>query len=111
MLSEIPNQIAARQSQVEINFCGGMDWYQFPSHYFLPDGVRLRSNQISAVNYQNISWKKLMILIIKINRAERIGTWSIQEGFNDRNLEKMDVSYIDFNIFFNKYYSIYFSSM
>jgi len=103
---EIPNQIEARQLQVDlinnpINLCVGKEWYRFPSHYFLPDGVRLRFLK-SDFNGQLPKYFLEKTYVDSNNQTkmsdEREGTWTIQEGFNDRNLEEMDryVSCIDF---------------
>jgi alpha-1,2-mannosyltransferase len=103
---EIPNQIATRQLQVDlidnpINLCIGKEWYRFPSHYFLPDGVRLRFLK-SGYNGQLPKYFLEKTYIDSNNKtkmsAEHEGTWTIQEGFNDRNLEEMDryVSYVAF---------------
>ncbi|GBB88318.1 hypothetical protein RclHR1_14890008 [Rhizophagus clarus] len=95
---EIPSQIAARQPQVDlinnpINLCIGKEWYRFPSHYFLPDGVRLRFLK-SDFNGQLPKYFLEKNYIDSDNKtklsAEREGTWLVQEGFNDRNLEEMD---------------------
>ncbi|CAB5362776.1 unnamed protein product [Rhizophagus irregularis] len=95
---EIPSQIAARQLQVDlinnpINLCIGKEWYRFPSHYFLPDGVRLRFLK-SDFNGQLPKYFMEKTYIDFDNKTkfstEREGTWLVQEGFNDRNLEEMD---------------------
>ena len=95
---EIPKEIATRQSQVDlinnpINLCIGKEWYRFPSHYFLPDGVRLRFLR-SDFNGQLPKYFLEKIHVDSDNKtklsSEREGTWKLQEGFNDRNLEEMD---------------------
>ncbi|CAI2175939.1 18085_t:CDS:10 [Funneliformis geosporum] len=95
---EIPSQIAARQLQVDllnnpINLCIGKEWYRFPSHYFLPEGVRLRFLK-SDFNGQLPKYflEKTYVDLNNVTKlsAEREGTWTIQEGFNNYNLEEVD---------------------
>ncbi|CAG8545511.1 13018_t:CDS:2 [Acaulospora colombiana] len=94
---EIPQQIETRNLQLNfdnpINLCVGKEWYRFPSHYFLPDGVRLRflksdfGGQLPKYflenNYTDSEGKT------KIG-SKRDGTWRTPEGFNDINREEMD---------------------
>ncbi|CAG8714776.1 6466_t:CDS:2, partial [Funneliformis mosseae] len=102
---EIPSQIAARQLQVDllnnpINLCIGKEWYRFPSHYFLPEGVRLRFLK-SDFNRQLPKYFLERTYVDSNNKtklsAEREGTWTIQEGFNNYNLEEVD-RYCDYII-------------
>lgn len=94
---EIPNQIESRNIQLDlgkpINLCVGKEWYRFPSHYFLPDGVRLRflksnfKGQLPKYFLENSyidSDGKFKL------SNEREGTWKIPEGFNEFNKEEMD---------------------
>ncbi|CAG8576594.1 11353_t:CDS:2 [Acaulospora morrowiae] len=94
---EIPQQIETHNIQPNldnpINLCVGKEWYRFPSHYFLPDGVRLRflksdfSGQLPKYflenNYTDSEGKTKL-------SSERDGIWKIPEGFNNVNKEEMD---------------------
>ncbi|CAG8607962.1 4173_t:CDS:2 [Diversispora eburnea] len=94
---EIPQQIESRNIQLDlanpINLCVGKEWYRFPSHYFLPNGVRLRFLK-SNFNGQLPKYFPENHHIdpdgrIKMSNV-REGTWKIPEGFNDINQEEMD---------------------
>ena len=93
---EIPQQLDSQNLRPTytnpINMCVGKEWYRFPSHYFLPEGVRLRflksdfSGQLPQ--YFLESTKKDSEGQFRIS-DERDGTWKIRSGFNDKNKEEM----------------------
>ncbi|KAF0412292.1 glycosyltransferase family 22 protein [Gigaspora margarita] len=97
---EIPQQVENHKFQMNlnnpINLCIGKEWYRFPSHYFLPDGVRLRFLK-SDFNGQ---LPKYFLEDMQIDPGsgkmnyKHDGTWMIQDGFNDVNMEEMD-RYVD----------------
>ncbi|CAG8663230.1 11145_t:CDS:2, partial [Ambispora leptoticha] len=89
---EIPTRnLSSLNSDKKINLCLGKEWHRFPSHYFLPHGVRLRFVQSDfrgllpkyflekddIVNDENLTQ----------NSRVPIGTWKLPGGFNDRNKE------------------------
>ncbi|CAG8560880.1 19812_t:CDS:10 [Cetraspora pellucida] len=98
---EIPQQVETQRLQLNlnnpINLCIGKEWYRFPSHYFLPDGVRLRFLK-SDFNGQLPKYFLEDTQVDSESRTKmnykRDGTWMIQEGFNDVNKEEMD-RYVD----------------
>ncbi|CAG8707982.1 18096_t:CDS:10, partial [Racocetra persica] len=98
---EIPQQVETQKLQLNlnnpINLCIGKEWYRFPSHYFLPDGVRLRFLK-SDFNGQLPKYFLEDTQIDSESRTKmnykRDGTWMLQEGFNDINKEEMD-RYVD----------------
>ncbi|CAH1756269.1 10413_t:CDS:10 [Entrophospora sp. SA101] len=94
--NEIPKVLAEEgpiNHQGTINLCLGKEWYRFPSHYFLPDRVRLRFLKSDfkgqLPKYFLESYTVDDDGITRYNNS-RDGTWKIQEGFNDRNLEETD---------------------
>ncbi|KAI8826582.1 Alg9-like mannosyltransferase family-domain-containing protein [Fimicolochytrium jonesii] len=66
-------------SSKEINLCVGKEWYRFPSHYFLPDGVRLRFLKSSFDG-----------LLPKYFEEHHLLTHVEVTGMNDQNIEAMD---------------------
>ncbi|RHZ47619.1 hypothetical protein Glove_575g49 [Diversispora epigaea] len=98
---EIPQQIESQSIRFDvgnpINLCVGKEWYRFPSHYFLPNGVRLRFLK-SNFNGQLPKYFMENSYLDSDGRFRmsnvREGTWKIPEGFNDVNKEEMD-RYVD----------------
>jgi alpha-1,2-mannosyltransferase len=90
-IAEAEGNIVNRQET--INLCLGKEWHRFPSHYFLPDGVRLR---FLKSDFEGQLPKYFLESYdvdddgVKRYDGSRDGTWKVQEGFNDRNLEEMD---------------------
>ncbi|CAH1764508.1 2129_t:CDS:10, partial [Entrophospora sp. SA101] len=91
--NEIPNNENYNHHHQEINLCLGKEWHRFPSHYFLPDNVRLRF--LKSDFDGQLPKYFLESYHVDDNGTTRYdksrdGTWKIQEGFNDRNLEETD---------------------
>ncbi|CAG8555774.1 1225_t:CDS:10 [Paraglomus occultum] len=93
---EIPQQLDSQTLRPTytnpINMCVGKEWYRFPSHYFLPEGVRLRflksdfSGQLPQYFLESVEKNSEGQFTIN---DKRDGTWKTRSGFNDRNKEEM----------------------
>jgi alpha-1,2-mannosyltransferase len=91
----IPNELAAGTPMPTydnpIDLCVGKEWYRFPSHYFLPEGVRLRflesdfrgqlPQYFLESTYTDSEGRT-------VSGNGRDGTWQIPPGFNDQNKEE-----------------------
>ncbi|KAJ3185925.1 mannosyltransferase [Gaertneriomyces sp. JEL0708] len=94
---------------VATNLCVGKEWYRFPSHYFLPTGVRLRflqsgftgllpkyynevlmSNSSRSTTLATGGWEAYETALMKAPRA----TDRVPSGMNDVNRGEMD-RYVD----------------
>ncbi|TPX64524.1 hypothetical protein SpCBS45565_g05804 [Spizellomyces sp. 'palustris'] len=90
----------------ERNLCVGKEWYRFPSHYFLPEGVRLRYLKSDFAGLlpkyfeeETTSDGNKLISILKEQGLESY-IWALRhgrrlaskevDGMNDRNQEVMD---------------------
>lgn len=65
--------------------CYGKDWYRFPTHYFLPNGMRAK---FVKSEFDGL----LPGEFAEANQAglgRRPGTWMIPSGMNDENKEDM----------------------
>ncbi|KAG9304165.1 hypothetical protein G9A89_019727 [Geosiphon pyriformis] len=94
---EIPSQeLTNVDDNKEINLCLGKEWYRFPSHYFLPHGVRLRFIESDFLGLLPKYFPEAPTISEHEgpNYLNMIppGTWQLPSGFNDRNLQNPDHS-------------------
>ncbi|KAJ3049129.1 mannosyltransferase [Rhizophlyctis rosea] len=90
----------------ELNLCVGKEWYRFPSHYFLPEGMRLRFVKSSFDGllpkyFEEEEWEGRRaeeVLregdvkgYVRALRSARRTTSRIPNGMNDENREDPDV--------------------
>lgn len=65
--------------------CYGKDWYRFPTHYFLPNGMRAKfvKSEFDGLLPGEFAEAK------QAGFGRRPGTWMVPSGMNDRNEEDM----------------------
>ena len=82
----IPRIDLALIKQLGLRMCVGKEWHRFPSHYLVPDGVRVDwiksefDGMLPAHFAETVAEAGLP--------ARVVGTSAVPEGLNDRNMEE-----------------------
>ncbi|KAJ3011655.1 mannosyltransferase, partial [Thoreauomyces humboldtii] len=104
-ISIVPGIISNNSTIEERNLCVGKEWYRFPGHYFLPDGVNLRFLRSGFRGLLPKYFDDASATIEKeghttMNRKGRFGvrnTGGVPAGMNNRNHEALD-RYVDLEL-------------